>query len=84
MSAVDGTMGAVGAPEPIGSVDQWFIDPRSPSRRLRVRWHDGQRLVILSLWHGSECTATFRLATSEAARLISALADGLVELDRAQ
>jgi hypothetical protein len=81
MSAAGGTMEVVGALDPIGTVDQWFVDPRSPTRRLRVRWHDGQQLVILSLWHGSECTATFRLATAEAARLISALADGLVELD---
>jgi hypothetical protein len=82
MSAQGGTMEVVGELDLLGTVDQWFADPRSPSRRMRVRWHDEQRLVVLSLWHGSECTATFRLATAEAARLISALAEGLVELDR--
>lgn len=33
--------------------------------------------MVLSLWTGDTCTATFRLPMADAARLISSLADGL-------
>ena len=57
----------------------WFVDPRSPVRRMGVANHADHGLVILSLWTGDTCTATFRLPSVEAARMIGVLADGLVE-----
>ena len=55
----------------------WFFDPRSPSRRMGVAGHPEQGIVVLSLWTGDTCTATFRLPMADAARLISTLANGL-------
>ena len=55
----------------------WFIDDRSPVRRLGLSAHPDQGLVVLSLWQGDTCTATFRLPLTEANRLIAALADGM-------
>lgn len=58
---------------------EWFMDPRSPERRMRMTWHSEERLAVLSLWKGSECRGTFRLPAAEAARLVGALANGLAE-----
>ena len=55
----------------------WFNDSRSPLRRMGVASHPEQGIVVLSLWTGDTCTATFRLPMADAARLISSLANGL-------
>lgn len=55
----------------------WFSDARSPFRRLAVSSHPEAGLVILSLWTGDTCTATFRVPVADAPRLISSLAEGL-------
>jgi hypothetical protein len=56
-----------------------FIDSRGPVRRMRVRWHPDQRLVVLSLWQAGHCTGTFRLPVEDAGRLITVLADSLTD-----
>jgi hypothetical protein len=58
-------------------LDEWFTDERGLVRRMHVRWHPERRLVVLSLWKGPNCTATFRLPVEDAARLIGVLADSL-------
>jgi hypothetical protein len=63
--------------ELLSSERTWFFDPRSSLRRMGVASHPDQGVVVLSLWTGSTCTATFRLPMADAARLISSLADGL-------
>jgi hypothetical protein len=55
----------------------WFSDARSPFRRMAVSSHPEAGLVVLSLWVGDTCTATFRLPMADAARLIASLADGM-------
>jgi hypothetical protein len=55
----------------------WFVDPRGPARRMGVANHADHGLVILSLWAGDTCTATFRMPVADAARMIGVLADGL-------
>jgi hypothetical protein len=55
----------------------WFSDTRSPFRRMAVSNHPEAGLVVLSLWTGDTCTATFRVPMADAARLISSLADGM-------
>lgn len=57
----------------------WFTDDRTPARRMGVSWHAENGLMVLSLWQGDECTATFRLPIEDAARLIQILAGGLGE-----
>jgi hypothetical protein len=62
-------------PSPRGA--EFFLDTRGDGRSLRVRWHRTDGLVLLSLWRGSECTGTFRLAIDEVPTLIDALRAGL-------
>lgn len=54
-----------------------FADARGDARSLRVRWHHEDDLVVLSLWRGPECTATFRLPVEEVPGLITTLQAGL-------
>ena len=53
---------------PLGA--EFFLDTRGDARSLRVRWHDRDGLVLLSLWRGAECTGTFRLSVDEVPTLI--------------
>jgi len=63
-------------PDPDGVRRQWFSDARDEGRRMEVSWHTGEGLVIVSLWHGSICRATFRLPAVQAPSLIQLLEDG--------
>jgi len=56
---------------------QWFADARDDGRRMEVSWHPDEGIVIVSLWHGSMCRATFRLPVEQAPALIQTLADTL-------
>ena len=55
----------------------WFTDDRTGVRRMGVSSHPESGLVVLSLWQGDTCTATFRLPLRDAPRLIAALAESL-------
>lgn len=63
------------SPVPQGA--EFFLDPRGDARSLRVRWHQADGLVVLSLWRGGECTGTFRLPVEDVPTLITALRAGL-------
>ena len=65
------------APAPMVLGAEFFLDTRGDARSLRLRWHHDAGLVLLSLWRGSECTGTFRLAIEEVPVLIDALRSGL-------
>jgi hypothetical protein len=56
---------------------QWFTDARDSGRHMEVSWHRDQQLVIIGLWQGSICRATFRMPIKQAADAIRALADAL-------
>jgi hypothetical protein len=60
-----------------GAHRQWFADARDEGRRMEVSWHADEGLVIVSLWHGSMCRATFRLPVDQTPALIQTLADAL-------
>lgn len=62
---------------PLPTAGEVFLDARGSGRALRVTWHGEADLVVLSLWHGSTCTGTFRLAVAEVPDLIDVLRDGL-------
>jgi hypothetical protein len=62
-------------PDADGVRRQWFSDARDEGRRMEVSWHSSEGLVIVSLWHGSICRATFRLPVDQAPGLIQVLAD---------
>jgi hypothetical protein len=44
---------------------------------MRVTWHPDQGLVILSIWDGERCLATFRLPQTDVSRLASFLVAAL-------
>lgn len=50
-----------------------FIDDRGMARALRVTWHPEVQLVVLSLWQGERCTATFRLPAADIPAFVQAL-----------
>ena len=50
---------------------------------MEVSWHADEGIVIVSLWHGSVCRATFRLPVEHAPELIETLADALGDAVRA-
>jgi hypothetical protein len=70
-------MGAVLMRRSDGIRRQWFGDARDDGRRMEVSWHPDEGIVIISLWHGSMCRATFRLPVDQAPALIQTLADAL-------
>ncbi len=76
-------MRIVALPRADGIRRQWFADARDDGRRMEVSWHSDEGLVIVSLWHGSICRATFRLPVEQAPALIQTLADTLGDAVRA-
>lgn len=58
---------------------EMFLDERGSDRALRITTHPEVGVVVLSIWHGDRCTASFQLPVEDAGRLISALAAGLTD-----
>ena len=56
-----------------------FLDARGEARALRVRWHQEEDVVVLSMWRGGQCVSTFRLAIDEVPDLIASLRVGLAQ-----
>lgn len=59
-----------------------LLDQRGSDRALRVTWHDDAddgAVVVLSVWRGDRCAASFRLAAGEVPVLVDALVRGLAE-----
>ena len=54
-----------------------YLDARGGDRALRVTWHHEAEVVVLSMWRGPDCVATFRLDVVEVPALIAALRAGL-------
>lgn len=70
-----GTIGAMGELVPLPKVGDIFTDIRGDDRTLRVSCHDETGMVVLSLWSGKLCRASFRLAEGDVPRLIGALTE---------
>jgi hypothetical protein len=51
-----------------------FVDDRGA---LRVTVHDDDDAIVLSIWRGAVCRATFKLTPEEADRLATFLRDAL-------
>lgn len=58
---------------PFPGVGDTFDDLRDGGRTLRVSMHADRGMVVLSLWSGVFCRASFRLAAADAERLRAAL-----------
>lgn len=53
-----------------------FADARGGDRAMRVNWHEAEGVVVLSMWKGAICTATFRVPATDLPDLLRALTDG--------
>jgi hypothetical protein len=62
---------------PLPAAGEAFLDARGGGRALRVSWHTEAGMVVLSLWSGSSCTGSFRLAAEDVPQLVDALREGL-------
>jgi hypothetical protein len=58
-----------------------FLDARGEHRSLRVSWHPGDGIVVLSVWRADRCITTFRLDRAGVPSLIDALSE-MQESDR--
>jgi hypothetical protein len=71
---------------PLPAAGEVFLDSRGSGRALRVSWHRfgpvENDLVVLSLWRGGTCTATFRLPVEDVPDLVAALQEGLSAASR--
>ena len=56
---------------------EWFTDARDSGRRMELSWHRDEGIVIVSLWQGSVCRATFRMPVADAPLAIGVLAEVL-------
>ncbi|MEO3924292.1 hypothetical protein ABGB07_10590 [Micromonosporaceae bacterium B7E4] len=55
------------------SVGDLFIDTRGGDRTMRVSYHGDRGTVVVSLWSGTVCRGSFRMATDDVSRLIATL-----------
>ncbi|MET7327715.1 hypothetical protein [Nonomuraea sp. NPDC005650] len=62
---------------PLPSFGEVFFDARGQERCLRVTWHEGT--LVLSLWRGEMCTASFRMPMEDVGRLLDTLDEGFAE-----
>jgi hypothetical protein len=60
---------------PLPNPGDVFADVRGGDRGLRVSYHQDAGVLVISLWSGRTCRATFQLAAAEAGRLGALLAE---------
>ncbi|MER7332914.1 MULTISPECIES: hypothetical protein [unclassified Micromonospora] len=60
---------------PMPSFGDLFTDLRGSDRTMRVSWHPERGAVVLSLWSGTVCRGSFRLAVADLPALLSLLTD---------
>ena len=65
---------------PLPRLGESFVDARGQERTMRVSLHPEHGLVVLSMWSGQSCRASFQLPLDEAIRLSEVL-DSVVVSD---
>jgi hypothetical protein len=58
---------------PMPRVGDVFADVRGGGRTMRISYHEERRAVVVSLWVGTMCRGTFRMAADDVGRLMSML-----------
>ncbi|MEU7909183.1 hypothetical protein [Actinoplanes sp. NPDC049118] len=58
---------------PMPTVGDIFDDVRGDDRTMRVSYHQDRGVVVVSLWAGTVCRGSFRLATDDVGRLAAFL-----------
>jgi hypothetical protein len=64
---------------PIPRSGDVFTDARGGDRAMRVSWHAESGMVVVSLWAGRLCRASFRLPAADVPRLLGTLATAASE-----
>ncbi|MEU4679229.1 hypothetical protein [Micromonospora sp. NPDC023737] len=64
------------------SLGDLFADTRGEDRTMRVSYHPEREAVVLSLWSGGLCRASFRMPRGDLPRLLSLLT-GIASIDAA-
>jgi hypothetical protein len=59
---------------PLPTVGEIFADARDGGRMMRVSLHPEHGMVVVSLWAGTLCRGSFRMAVEDAERLQALLA----------
>ncbi|MFY1584497.1 hypothetical protein ACN267_08330 [Micromonospora sp. WMMD734] len=60
---------------PMPSFGDLFTDVRADERTMRVSYHPERGAVVLSLWSGTTCRGSFRMAVDDVSRLRAVLAE---------
>ena len=60
---------------PLPTASETFDDVRGEDRSMRFTYHREHNAVVVSLWLGRVCRATFRLPAAEVPRLIAMLSE---------
>ena len=55
------------------AVGDVFRDVRGDDRTMRVSYHQDREVVVVSLWAGTVCRGSFRLAADDTDRLVALL-----------
>lgn len=67
---------------PLPTLGDVFADVRADQRGMRVSYHREADVLVISLWAGRTCRATFQLAGAEVARLSTLLKDVLAAAEK--
>lgn len=59
---------------PLPNMGDVFADVRAEDRGMRVSYHPDADVLVISLWSGRTCRATFQLSGREVSRLSTLLA----------
>jgi hypothetical protein len=57
------------------SLGDVFTDVRGDGRTMRISFHGDRGAMVVSLWVGTHCRGSFRMATEDLDRLISTLGE---------
>ncbi|MEH0844911.1 hypothetical protein V6U81_21235 [Micromonospora sp. CPCC 205711] len=60
---------------PMPGFGDLFTDTRGDDRTMRVSYHPERGAVVLSLWHGTTCRGSFRMAVGDVATPRTLLAE---------
>ena len=58
---------------PVPRIGDVFCDVRDDDRTMRISSHGDRGALVVSLWVGAHCRASFRLAAGDLGRLMSTL-----------
>ncbi|MCW2753199.1 MAG: hypothetical protein JWQ32_610 [Marmoricola sp.] len=50
-----------------------FGDARDQGRAMRLSWHGGGQLAVLSIWRAGTCVASFQLARNDVPGFVESL-----------